>query len=64
MNSFNMLVFTGEKVDIDMLPPEYHQDMKKIFENFSDEVIKVQSLNWIATFISEMINATNDPNCS
>ncbi len=36
--------FSGEKVDIDMLPPEV--------ENFSDEEIKVQSLNWIATFIS------------
>jgi hypothetical protein len=56
--------FSGEKVDIDMLPPEYHEDTKKIVENFSDEEIKVESLNSIATFISEMINATPDPNCS
>ena len=56
--------FSGEKVDIDMLPPEYHEDINKIVKNFSDEEIKVESLNWIATFISEMINATPDPNCS
>ena len=56
--------FSGEKVDIDTLPPEYHEDIKKIVKNFSDEEIKVQSLNWIATFISKMINATPDPNCS
>jgi hypothetical protein len=55
--------FSCEKVDIDMLPPEYHEDIKKIVENFLDEEIKVESLNWIATFISEMINATPDPNC-
>ncbi len=29
--------FYGEKVDIDTLPPEYHQDINKIVENFSDE---------------------------
>jgi hypothetical protein len=46
-----------------MLPPEYHEDINKIVDNFSDEEIKVESLNWIATFISEMINATPDP-CS
>jgi hypothetical protein len=56
--------FSGEKVDIDMFPPEYHQDINKIVENFSDEEIKVKSLNWVATFLSEMINATPDPNCS
>jgi len=56
--------FSGEKVDIDTLPPEYHEDINKIVKNFSDEEIKVESLNWIATFISEMINATPDPNCS
>ncbi len=55
--------FPGEKVDIDTLPPEYHEDINKIVENFSDEEIKIESLNWTATFISEMINATNDPNC-
>ncbi len=38
--------FSGEKVDIDMLQPEYHEDIKKIVKNFSDEEIKVQSLNW------------------
>ena len=42
--------FSGEKVDIDMLPPEYHENIKKIVKNFSDEEIKVESLNWIATF--------------
>jgi hypothetical protein len=47
-----------------MLLPEYHEDINKIVDNFLDEEIKVQSLNWIATFISEMINATPDPNCS
>ncbi len=56
--------FSGEKVDIDMFPPEYHEDINKIVENFSDKEIKVESLNWIATLISEMINATPDPNCS
>jgi hypothetical protein len=56
--------FSGEKVDIDMLPPEYHEDINKIVDNNSDEEIKVQLLNWVATFISEMINATPDSNCS
>jgi hypothetical protein len=56
--------FPSEKVDIDMLPPEYYEDINKIVENFLDEEIKVESLNWIATFTSEMINATNDPDCS
>jgi hypothetical protein len=37
--------FSGEKVDIDMLPPEYHEDINKIVKNFSDEEIKVESLN-------------------
>jgi hypothetical protein len=37
--------FSGEKVDIDTLPPEYHEDINKIVENFSDEDIKVESLN-------------------
>ena len=40
-NSFNMLIFSGEKVDIDTLPPEYHEDINKIVKNFSDEEIKV-----------------------
>ncbi len=45
--------FSGEKVDNDMLPPEYHEDINKIVNNFLEEEIKVQSLNWIATFISK-----------
>ncbi len=32
--------FSGEKVDIDMLPPEYHQDINNIVENFLDGEIK------------------------
>ena len=28
--------FPGEKVDIDTLPPEFHEDIIKIVENFSD----------------------------
>ena len=54
----------GETFDIDTLPPQYHDDIYKVVKNFSDEDIKVQSLNWIATFISKMIHASSDPNCS
>ena len=34
---------SGEKVDIDTLSPEYHEDINKIVKNFSDEEIKVES---------------------